>query len=67
MTSRLPSLSTYMGHVSSVATYWYLPGSPTLVKLTADHIQNTVLRTQAILDCTVTLASQVEPPSKEGS
>jgi len=39
VTSRLPSLSTYMGHVSPVATYWYLSGSPTLLKVAATRLE----------------------------
>lgn len=40
VTSRLPSLSTYMGHVSPVATYWYLSGSPALLKVAATRLEN---------------------------
>lgn len=39
VTSRLPSLSTYMGHVSPVATYWYLSGSPALLKVAATRLE----------------------------
>lgn len=28
----LPSLSTYMGHVSPASTYWYLSASPQLLE-----------------------------------
>ena len=40
VTSRLPSLSTYMGHVSPVATYWYLSGSPALLQVAATCLEN---------------------------
>ena len=40
VTSRLPSLSTYMGHVSPVATYWYLSGSSALLKLAAARLES---------------------------
>ena len=41
VTSRLPSLSTYMGHVSPVATYWYLSASPALLALAATRLEAT--------------------------
>jgi integrase len=37
--ARLPSLSTYLGHVSPAATYWYLSGSPALLKLAAARLE----------------------------
>jgi integrase len=30
---RLPALSTYLGHVSPVTTYWYLTATPELLAL----------------------------------
>ena len=41
VTSRLPSLSTYMGHVSPVATYWYLSASPALLAIAATRLEAT--------------------------
>lgn len=33
--SRLPVLSTYLGHVSPASTYWYLSAAPELMQLAA--------------------------------
>jgi integrase/recombinase XerD len=33
----LPTLSTYLGHVDPVSTYWYLQASPELMELAAAH------------------------------
>jgi site-specific recombinase XerD len=41
VTSRLPSLSTYMGHVSPLSTYWYLSASPALLALAATRLEAT--------------------------
>lgn len=38
----MPRLSTYLGHVDPVATYWYLSASPELLGLAADRLQLTV-------------------------
>jgi integrase/recombinase XerD len=35
----LPRLSTYLGHVSPAATYWYLSAAPELMALVADRIE----------------------------
>lgn len=37
--ARLPSLSTYMGHASPSATYWYLSGTPELLALAAQRLE----------------------------
>lgn len=36
--ARLPSLSTYLGHVNPSDTYWYLSASPELMALAADRL-----------------------------
>lgn len=36
--ARLPTLSTWLGHVDPQATYWYLQASPELLALAADKI-----------------------------
>ncbi|MGH9460752.1 MAG: tyrosine-type recombinase/integrase [Vicinamibacteria bacterium] len=36
---RLPSLSTYLGHVAPSATYWYLTATPALMALAAKRLQ----------------------------
>jgi integrase len=35
---RMPTLSTYLGHVSPSDTYWYLSASPELMALAADRL-----------------------------
>lgn len=35
----LPSLSTYMGHVSPSSTYWYLEAAPELLALAAERLE----------------------------
>jgi integrase/recombinase XerD len=35
---RMPTLSTYLGHVSPMDTYWYLSASPELMALAADRV-----------------------------
>jgi integrase/recombinase XerD len=35
----LPSLSTYMGHVSPSSTYWYLQAAPELLALAAERLE----------------------------
>jgi integrase/recombinase XerD len=36
---RLPCLSTYLGHVSPTATYWYLTATPELLSLAAARLE----------------------------
>ena len=36
---RLPSLSTYLGHVNPSATYWYLTATPELMALAAKRLE----------------------------
>lgn len=33
----MPRLATYLGHASTVATYWYIQAVPELLRLAADH------------------------------
>jgi integrase/recombinase XerD len=35
---QIPTLSTYLGHVSPADTYWYLSASPELMALAADRV-----------------------------
>ena len=37
--TRLPLLSTYLGHVSPASTYWYLEATPELLGLAADRLE----------------------------
>ncbi len=37
--ARMPLLSTYMGHVDPVATYWYLSAAPELLGLAAERLE----------------------------
>jgi integrase/recombinase XerD len=37
--ARLPALSTYLGHVSPAATYWYLTATPELLALAAGRLE----------------------------
>lgn len=37
--SRMPLLSTYLGHVDPAATYWYLSAAPELLGLAAERLQ----------------------------
>ena len=37
--ARLAVLSTYLGHVSPKATYWYLSAAPELLQLAADRLE----------------------------
>jgi integrase/recombinase XerD len=37
--ARLPQLSTYLGHTSPAATYWYLRAAPELLALAAGHLE----------------------------
>lgn len=36
---RLPSLSTYLGHVSPTSTYWYMTATPELMALAAKRLE----------------------------
>jgi integrase/recombinase XerD len=38
---RMPSLSTYLGHVDPSSTYWYLQAAPELLALAADRLEAT--------------------------
>jgi len=38
--ARLPLLSTYLGHVDPISTYWYLSGTPELLALASQRMQN---------------------------
>jgi integrase/recombinase XerD len=37
--AKLPLLSTYLGHVDPISTYWYLSGKPELLALAADRLE----------------------------
>jgi len=37
----LPSLSTYLGHISPAATYWYLHACPQLMTAAAGRLEST--------------------------
>ena len=39
--ARLPALSTYLGHASPAATYWYLTATPELLALAAGRLEAT--------------------------
>jgi integrase/recombinase XerD len=39
--ARLPLLSTWLGHVDPVSTFWYLHASPELLALAAKLLENT--------------------------
>jgi hypothetical protein len=39
----LPKLSTYLGHVHTADTYWYLEAFPELLQLAADRLAHTPL------------------------
>jgi len=40
--TRLPLLSTYLGHVNPASTYWYLTGSPELLALAGLRLQTSL-------------------------
>ena len=40
---KLPKLSTYLGHVHTADTYWYLEAIPELLQLAADRLAHTPL------------------------
>jgi integrase/recombinase XerD len=35
----LPALSTYLGHVSPAATYWYLSAAPELLAVAGERLE----------------------------
>lgn len=37
--AQLPHLSTYLGHVDPISTYWYLQATPELMSLAADRLE----------------------------
>jgi len=37
--ARLPELSVYLGHVRPQETFWYLTGTPELLRLAADRFE----------------------------
>jgi integrase/recombinase XerD len=39
--SRMPLLSTYLGHIDPAATYWYLSAAPELLALAAVRLEQT--------------------------
>jgi integrase/recombinase XerD len=36
----MPRLTTYLGHADPKSTYWYLTGTPELLALAADRLEN---------------------------
>ncbi len=36
----MPALSTYLGHASPAATYWYLSATPELLALAAGRLES---------------------------
>jgi integrase len=40
--ARLPTLSTWLGHVSPASTYWYLQAAPELLALAAARLEQPV-------------------------
>ena len=38
--ARLPVLSTFLGHASPEATYWYLQAAPELLALAAERLEH---------------------------
>jgi integrase len=38
--AKLPLLSTYLGHIDPISTYWYLSGKPELLALAADRLES---------------------------
>lgn len=40
--AQLPLLSTYLGHVSPVTTYWYLSAAPELLALAAERLERSL-------------------------
>jgi integrase/recombinase XerD len=37
--SKLPLLSTYLGHVNPTTTYWYLSAAPELLALAGERLE----------------------------
>jgi hypothetical protein len=37
--ARMPLLSTYLGHVTPAATYWYLSAAPELLALAGQRLE----------------------------
>lgn len=37
--AQLPLLSTYLGHVDPMSTYWYLEAAPELLALAAERLE----------------------------
>ena len=42
--AKLPLLSTYLGHGSPSASYWYLTAVPELLELVAERLDDTAIR-----------------------
>ncbi|MEP6815231.1 MAG: tyrosine-type recombinase/integrase [Marmoricola sp.] len=42
--ARMPSLSTYLGHLHPAATYWYLSAAPELLRLASDRLEQAQAR-----------------------
>jgi integrase/recombinase XerD len=42
VTSKVPALSTYLGHRDPRSTYWYLSAAPELLALAADRLERVV-------------------------
>ena len=40
VTSKLPLLSAYLGHVNPISTYWYLQAAPELLALAAERLEH---------------------------
>jgi len=38
--ARMPALSTYLGHASPAATYWYLSATPELLARAAGRLES---------------------------
>jgi integrase/recombinase XerD len=37
--AKLPLLSTYLGHIDPISTYWYLSSKPELLALAASRLE----------------------------
>jgi len=40
--AKLPLLSTYLGHIDPISTYWYLSGKPELLTLAASRLEDSL-------------------------
>lgn len=40
VTSKIPLLSAYLGHVDPISTYWYLQAAPELLALAAERLEH---------------------------